>query len=74
MGKKGSTARNWGEMCTWAHTNNLISILSVGPGYNDTRIRPWNAVNERSREDGAYYDRVFEVAVNACPTFMSITR
>jgi glycoprotein endo-alpha-1,2-mannosidase len=36
---EGSTTRNWKKIQTWASTNNKIFIPSVGPGYDDTRIR-----------------------------------
>jgi len=45
----------------------------VGPGYLDTRIRPWNAATTRSREDGAYYDRMFAAAIACGPTLIGVT-
>mmetsp|Transcript_6379 Transcript_6379/g.15787 ORF Transcript_6379/g.15787 Transcript_6379/m.15787 type:complete len:408 (+) Transcript_6379:239-1462(+) len=52
-------------------------VPSVGPGYDDTRIRPWNAHNRRSREDqdsslgatgvgasNSYYDRMWRNALD----------
>ena len=69
----GSTPSNWAELARWAKSNNLLFIPSVGPGYVDTRIRPWNDANTRSREDGAYYDRMFEAALEAKAPLVSIT-
>jgi glycoprotein endo-alpha-1,2-mannosidase len=46
----GSTLRNWPRICQFCHENDMYCILSVGPGYNDTLIRPWNAHNARKRE------------------------
>lgn len=43
----------------------MIFIPSVGPGYDDRRIRPWNVENTRNREDGKYYQKMFEMAHNA---------
>lgn len=43
----GSTPRNWPGMIAFARTHNLVSSLSVGPGYNDMRIRPWNGMHTR---------------------------
>lgn len=37
---EGSTPQNWAGIAAWARENNLIFSLSVGPGYDDTRIRP----------------------------------
>ena len=48
-------------------------MTSVGPGYDDTRIRPWNAHNTRSRERGAYYERQWRAALEAAPHAVSIT-
>jgi hypothetical protein len=38
---------------------------SVGPGYDDTRVRPWNSGNRKHRENGAYFTRVFNRALAA---------
>lgn len=69
----GSTPSNWAKMAGWAKENHLLFIPSVGPGYIDTRIRPWNDKNTRGREDGAYYDRMFEAALKAKAPLVSIT-
>ena len=69
----GSTYANWAEMAAWAKANNKIFIPSVGPGYDDTRIRPWNGQNQRGRENGAYYDRMFQAAIDAAPDMISVT-
>jgi glycoprotein endo-alpha-1,2-mannosidase len=60
-------------MAQWARDNNKIFIPSVGPGYDDTRVRPWNFINRRDRENGAYYDRMFQAAININPDIISIT-
>ncbi|MBN2375234.1 MAG: hypothetical protein JXD22_02445 [Sedimentisphaerales bacterium] len=69
----GSTWSNWPRMAEWAREHDKLFIPSVGPGYIDTRIRPWNTQNTRSREDGAYYDRYFSAALKVNPLFVSIT-
>ena len=69
----GSTAANWERLVQWARANGKISILCVGPGYSDTRIRPWNAQNWRGRAAGAYYDEMFETALRAGPSMVGIT-
>ena len=44
-------------MQEFARQHKMIFVPSIGPGYIDTAIRPWNAQNTREREDGAYYAR-----------------
>lgn len=48
-------------------------IASVGPGYVDEKIRPWNKHNTKSREGGQYYKRMWEAAINANADLVSIT-
>jgi molybdenum cofactor synthesis domain-containing protein len=69
----GSTIKNWPMLAEWAQQNNKLFIPSVGPGYIDLRIRPWNNVNTRDRQNGAYYDREFAAAIAAWPQIVSIT-
>jgi glycoprotein endo-alpha-1,2-mannosidase len=69
----GSTPSNWTTLQKWADDNNKIFIPSVGPGYIDTRVRPWNAVNTKDREDGAYYDRMFQAARDSKVKWIGIT-
>jgi molybdenum cofactor synthesis domain-containing protein len=69
----GSTIKNWPTLAEWAQQNNKLFIPSVGPGYIDLRIRPWNNVNTRDRQNGAYYDREFAAAIAVHPQIISIT-
>ncbi|MCP4609711.1 MAG: hypothetical protein GY845_13460 [Planctomycetes bacterium] len=69
----GSTIENWPKLAEWARQNNKLFIPSVGPGYVDLRIRPWNNVNTRSRRNGDYYDREFAAAIAVSPQIVSIT-
>ena len=69
----GSTTSNWQKMSEFAQENDLIFIPCVGPGYTDTRIRPWNEKNIRKRDDGKYYERMFINAITANPDFIGIT-
>jgi len=69
----GSTIENWPVLAEWARQNNKLFIPSVGPGYVDLRIRPWNNVNTRDRRTGAYYDREFAAAIAVHPQIVSIT-
>ncbi|ETO12492.1 mannosidase, endo-alpha [Reticulomyxa filosa] len=52
---KGSNFHNWDQLNAFAYKHNLIFVPSVSPGYDDTRIRPWNAMNTQPRKNGAYY-------------------
>jgi glycoprotein endo-alpha-1,2-mannosidase len=69
----GSTTKNWPRMASFARENKLLFIPSVGPGYIDTRIRPWNGSTTRSRDGGRYYDKMFQAAINCAPKLISIT-
>ena len=70
----GSTYANWKVLSTFAAANNLIFIPSVGPGYEDTRVRPWNAANSKDRGGGSYYEGMFDAALQgAQATVISIT-
>ena len=69
----GSTINNWPKLAEWAQQNDKLFIPSVGPGYVDLRIRPWNDVNTRDRQNGAYYDREFAAAIAVRPPIISIT-
>ena len=69
----GSTIANFKIITKYCAKHNLICNLSVGPGYNDTKIRPWNKVNTKDRKDGRYYRNMFEKAIDANPDMISIT-
>jgi glycoprotein endo-alpha-1,2-mannosidase len=69
----GSSTKNWKELAAWARQNDLTFIPCVGPGYLDTRIRPWNSATTRPREEGAYFDRMFGAALEVNPRLIGIT-
>jgi len=69
----GSTAANWPLLAAWAREHGLLFVPCVGPGYLDTRVRPWNEATTRSRETGAYYDRMFRAAIAADPQLIAVT-
>jgi glycoprotein endo-alpha-1,2-mannosidase len=69
----GSTYTNWGAIADWARQNKLVFSCSVGPGYDDTRIRPWNENNKRERQNGEYYNTQWSSALSARPDFVSVT-
>ena len=69
----GSSWRSWSNLKSFAEQSNSIFIPSVGPGYIDTSIRPWNSVNTRARQNGDYYKRSFQAALSVQPSLISIT-
>jgi|GEM_PF-2379610 len=68
-----STSDNWSSLVDWSEDKDLLFIPSVGPGYSDLRIRPWNQRNQRLREEGRYYDCMFAKAIQASPPIIGIT-
>lgn len=69
----GSTPANWKGLQTWAAQNDKIFIPCVGPGYIDTRVRPWNTSTTRDRENGKYYTDMFQAAVESGTPYIGIT-
>ena len=69
----GSTMKNWQKITSFARDHHMLSSISVGPGYEDTRIRPWNNVNSRPRKGGSTYRNAIQAAAEANPDFISIT-
>ncbi|XP_012563925.2 glycoprotein endo-alpha-1,2-mannosidase [Hydra vulgaris] len=69
----GSSRYNWKSLKSFADENDLLYIPSIGPGYIDTRVRPWNAENTRKRLKGKYYIDSWNAALNVKPDLISIT-
>lgn len=69
----GSTPKNWSNLQKWADQHHLLFIPSVSPGYIDSRVRPWNTVNTRERQNGNYYDDMFRSALQSRVKFIGIT-
>lgn len=69
----GSSRGNWPSMIDFANRNGLLSSISVGPGYCDERIRPWNQHNTQDRKNGEYYREAWNAAASLNPSFISIT-
>uniref|UniRef100_A0A0N5CPW9 Glycoprotein endo-alpha-1,2-mannosidase n=1 Tax=Thelazia callipaeda TaxID=103827 RepID=A0A0N5CPW9_THECL len=69
----GSTPSNWPSLSSFCRKNNLLFVPSVGPGYDDRRVRPWNEKNLRNRENGKYYAEMFEMAHIARANIVTIT-
>ena len=68
----GSTISHWSKLARFARKNGLIFIPSVGPGYDDVRVRPWNK-NNKSRRNGYYYKEMFQAAMGAGAQMVSFT-
>lgn len=69
----GSTWKNWRKLKVFSKQHNLLFIPSVGPGYMDIAVRPWNSRNTRHRRNGHYYDVAWRSALNTQPLTISIT-
>lgn len=69
----GSVPTNWQQLQSFADQHNLYFIPSVGPGYEDTAIRPWNYRVSQGRASGTYYSQQWETAVEVKPVIVSIT-
>ena len=69
----GSRMSNWKTLASEAAGKHWLFIPSVGPGYNDERVRPWNAINTKERDDGKYYEKSFGSAVEVNPPIITIT-
>ena len=69
----GSRWTNWKFLSSTAKRNSMIFIPSVGPGYDDTMVRPWNRVNTHMRKNGEYLKNAFTAAVNITPSIISVT-
>ena len=73
----GSSTANWRELAAWARTRGKVFVASIGPGYDDTRIRPWNSANTKPRVLGRngelYFDAMAEAALRAGADVLSVT-
>ncbi|KAI6653864.1 hypothetical protein LOD99_3366 [Oopsacas minuta] len=69
----GSAPSNWKQLKEVATDSNLLFIPSIGPGYIDTAVRPWNSVNTQDRRNGAYYSENFLEAIKSGADIISIT-
>lgn len=70
---QGSTSSNWGAAREALDAEGKMFLLSVGPGYNDTLIRPWNGAQTKSRREGEYYDKMWDAALSCGATSWTIT-
>lgn len=69
-----SSSDNWRSMCSFCHVHHMLCVPSVGPGYNDSLIRPWNTHNTRDRgNNGQYYSSMWSKALGADADVITIT-
>ena len=66
----GSTLSNWSAM---KRCRLKYFIPSVGPGYDDSPVRPWNGANTKPRNGGDYYREMWKKAMNIGSELVSIT-
>ncbi len=69
----GSTPTHWPALRQWACREGKLFVPSVGPGYNDERIRPWNSLSTKARAGGRYLDAMFRSAIEARADWVSVT-
>ena len=70
----GSRTVEWRHLQNQMEAAGKLFIPSVGPGYIDTRVRPWNAQNSKGRgHHGSYYKRMIRSALALKPRIISIT-
>lgn len=70
-----STLSNWYSLkqCARLLQPPSLFIPSVGPGYDDLPVRPWNEANTRARREGAYYEEMWNAALGLDSKIVSIT-
>eukprot|EP00877_Chromochloris_zofingiensis_P009285 jgi/Chrzof1/460/Cz01g16190.t1 len=69
----GSNPQNWNTLANWARSQGRLFSVSIGPGYNDTLIRPWNAAATRDRDDSKRYTHSWLQAIASGADIVSIT-
>jgi len=60
-------------MAREARERGLAFAPSVAPGYDDSKIRPWNAATRVERRGGATYAAAWEAALAAEPPVVTVT-
>ena len=63
----GCTPHNWEYIFKTLQKNKMDFLPSVGPGYEDTAVRPWNRVHKKERKNGEYYAEYFQKAISLRP-------
>ena len=63
----GCTPHNWEYIFKTLQKNKMDFLPSVGPGYEDTAVRPWNRIHKKERKNGEYYAEYFQKAISLRP-------
>ena len=63
----GCTPHNWEYIFKTLQKNKMDFLPSVGPGYEDTAVRPWNRIHKKDRKNGEYYAEYFQKAISLRP-------
>ena len=69
----GSDWDHWRGLGEFCRAHGLLFVPSCGPGYDDTRVRPWNGQNTQGRRGGAYYAEALDAAVAARADIVTLT-
>ena len=70
----GASSQHWPAMAAEAAALGLLFAPSVGPGYDDSKIRPWNQAQVRERgAGGEYYAGMWAAALAARPALVGVT-
>ncbi|XP_065183189.1 glycoprotein endo-alpha-1,2-mannosidase-like protein [Sycon ciliatum] len=69
----GSNPENWKWLNELSAKLNMLFIPSIGPGYDDTAIRPWNADTRQVRAGGKYYRDMISAVLELDIEAISIT-
>jgi glycoprotein endo-alpha-1,2-mannosidase len=71
----GSDRNNWDSMSREALQRGLGFSPSVSPGYDDTKIRPWNRASFKARHNGETFKASWEAVLSLSikPTCVTIT-
>ena len=60
-----SNLSNWNFLQQNTEKRNLIFIPTVSPGYNDQKSNRWGGGTKKNRDNGLYYDQMWESAINS---------
>ena len=70
---RAANTAQWKGYVAQAAQHSMLFVPSVAPGYDDTRLRPWNGQNKRDRKHGAYYDQMWRAAIDSGASVIAIT-
>ena len=62
---EASNWERWGAISGSAGSHGRVFVPSIGPGYDDLQVRPWNAENVQERAHGGNYNNSFRQATDA---------